>query len=64
MKWLNIVAKLLASIGAINWVLVAFNEDYNLVEMLVSGQVADIVYYLVGLSGLWLLVLVVKKLAS
>lgn len=64
MKWLNIVAKLLASIGAINWGLVAFNEDYNLVEMLVSGQVADIVYYLVGLSGLWLLVLVVKKLAS
>lgn len=64
MKWLNIVAKLLASIGAINWGLVAFNEDYNLVEMLVSGQVADIVYYLVGLSGLWLLVLVVKKLVK
>lgn len=64
MKWLNIVAKILASIGAINWGLVALNEDYNVVEMLVSGQAADIVYYLVGLSGLWLLVLVVKRLAK
>ncbi|MEX0916832.1 MAG: DUF378 domain-containing protein [Candidatus Spechtbacterales bacterium] len=63
MSLLNTVAKILAGIGAINWGLVAVNESYNLVEMLLgTGMVADVVYYLVGLSGAYLLVLVAKKL--
>jgi len=63
MSLLNTVAKILAAVGAINWGLVTVNESYNLVEMLLgTGMVADIVYYLVGLSGAYLLVLVAKKL--
>lgn len=63
MSLLNTVAKILAAVGAINWGLVAVNESYNLVEMLLgTGMLADVVYYLVGLSGAYLLVLVAKKL--
>lgn len=63
MSLLNTVAKILAAVGAINWGLVTINESYNLVGMLLgTGVIADVVYYLVGLSGAYLLVLVAKKL--
>jgi len=51
------VAKILAIIGAINWGLVA-GLEYNLVDSLLGSlpAVAQIVYILVGLSGVYLLV--------
>ena len=57
MKGLHKTAMVLAALGAINWGLVQFNWD--LVEILIgswSSLVATIVYYLIGLSGVWLLV--------
>jgi uncharacterized membrane protein YuzA (DUF378 family) len=52
----------LAVIGAINWGLVgagmlASGADWNVVHMILGSmpQVEQIVYVLVGLSGLWLL---------
>lgn len=51
----------LAGIGAINWGLVgAF--DFNLVEKILGlGTMTDIVYILVGLSGVWFVMKMFKK---
>lgn len=54
----------LASIGAINWLLVAFG--WNLVEALlgVDTILTNAVYIIVGISGILLLVRVSKKCSS
>jgi len=54
---LSKAAYVLALIGALNWGLVA-GLEYNLVDSLLGSvpAVAQIVYILVGLSGLYLLV--------
>ncbi|MEK7551415.1 MAG: DUF378 domain-containing protein [Patescibacteria group bacterium] len=62
MKNLGLVATLLVVVGAVNWGLVGLGalmgySDWNLVQMLLGSWpvVANLVYVLVGLSGLWLL---------
>ncbi|MEM4239850.1 MAG: DUF378 domain-containing protein [Candidatus Woesearchaeota archaeon] len=55
------IALVLVIIGAINWGLVGL-FDLNLVTAIFgSGTVANIVYDLVGLAGLWTIYLVSKK---
>ena len=60
MKGLEKTATILAAVGAINWALASF--DWNLVEKILGGwpTIANIVYWSIGLSGLWLLVKVFK----
>lgn len=56
MKTLHIVAFILVIVGALNWGLVGL-LNYNLVESLLGGLgLTNIVYILVGLSGVVLLV--------
>jgi uncharacterized membrane protein YuzA (DUF378 family) len=57
---LNIVAMILVIIGAINWGLIGFFQ-FDLVAAIFGGQdavVSRIIYALVGLAGLWAIVLV------
>lgn len=64
MKFLNILTWTIAIIGAVNWGLIgAFH--WNLVEMLfgVDTLFTRVVYILVGLSGIYLLMLY-PKIAS
>ena len=61
MTGLEKTATILAAVGAINWALASF--DWNLVEKILgteSSMIANIIYWLIGLSGLWLLVKVFK----
>lgn len=54
MKMLTQVAGLLVIIGAINWGLVGL-FGYNLVSgLLGTGMLENIVYDLVGISGVWM----------
>lgn len=54
------IALVLAIVGSINWGLTAFG--FNVVEkVLGSGALANIVYYLVGLAGLYLIYYVTKE---
>ncbi len=62
MKNVELVATLLVVVGAVNWGLVGLGAllgypDWNLVWMLLGSWpvVVNLVYVLVGLSGLWLL---------
>ncbi|MDB6097100.1 MAG: hypothetical protein JWM09_1378 [Francisellaceae bacterium] len=57
MKPLNLIAFILALIGAINWGLVGLS-NFNLVTQLfgVGSHVTKIIYLLVGASGLYLLI--------
>ena len=50
-EWYEMVAVILVIVGALNWALASF--DYNIVDMIFGGF-AQYVYWLVGLSGLWL----------
>lgn len=57
---LNIVAMILVIIGAINWGLIGFFQ-FDLVAAIFGGQTAvlsRIIYALVGLAGLWCIMLV------
>ncbi len=65
---LGMVACLLVTVGALNWGLVglgwlAGGADWNLVHMLLGKwmQVEAVVYVLVGLAGVYKLVLCSKK---
>ncbi|OGF81953.1 hypothetical protein A2W48_02170 [Candidatus Giovannonibacteria bacterium RIFCSPHIGHO2_12_44_12] len=52
MKILHMVTFTLLVIGGLNWLLTAFS--YNVVEMVLgAGQIATVVYVLVGLSAIW-----------
>jgi uncharacterized membrane protein YuzA (DUF378 family) len=55
---LNILAWILVIIGAINWGLVGF-FNWNLVDAIfgVGSVVSRIIYALVGLAGLWSIML-------
>ena len=60
MIYLNIVAMILVIIGAINWGLIGFFQ-FDLVAAIFGGQdavVSRIIYALVGLAGLWCIMLV------
>ncbi len=57
MVWYEKTALVLAAIGAINWGLTELG--WNAVEALIgswSGAVATIVYYVVGLCGIYALI--------
>jgi uncharacterized membrane protein YuzA (DUF378 family) len=57
---LNVVAMILVIIGAINWGLIGFFQ-WDLVAAIFGGQaaiVSRIIYALVGLAGLWCIMLV------
>ncbi|MFN3234033.1 MAG: DUF378 domain-containing protein [Gammaproteobacteria bacterium] len=55
-KLIDWVAYLLVIIGALNWGLVGA-ANMNLVQMLFGdmGMVANIIYILVGLAGIWVI---------
>lgn len=55
---MNILAWILVIIGAINWGLVGF-FNFNLVDAIfgVGSVVSRIIYALVGLAGLWSIML-------
>lgn len=61
MKTAQTVAWWLVVVGALNWGLVGLGNllgtgNWNLVGMVLGGTgLGDLVYVLVGLSGLWLL---------
>jgi len=57
---LNVVAIILVIIGAINWGLIGFFQ-FDLVAAIFGGQgavVSRIIYALVGLAGLWSIILI------
>jgi uncharacterized protein len=58
--YLNIVAMILVIIGAVNWGLIGFFQ-FDLVAAIFGGQsavVSRIIYALVGLAGLWCIMLI------
>jgi len=61
MVWYKKTALILAAIGAINWGLSELG--WNAVDALIgswNGIIASIVYYLVGICGVYALILAVK----
>ena len=56
MKWLHMVAFLLMVVGAVTWGTVALFQ-FNVVDMVfgVGSQLGQMVYVLVGASGLYML---------
>ena len=57
---MNIVAMILVIIGAINWGLIGFFQ-FDLVAAIFGGQsavISRIIYALVGLAGLWCIMLI------
>ena len=57
---MNVVAIILVIIGAINWGLIGFFQ-FDLVAAIFGGQgavVSRIIYALVGLAGLWSIILI------
>ncbi len=66
MKILNIVTLLLIIVGAVNWGLVGFFQ-FDLVAAIFGGQqasLARVVYVLVGLSGLYQIVPLLRAMSS
>lgn len=59
------IALILVIIGAINWLLVGL-FDWNLVEAIFGGKSAltRIIYTLVGISGIYLLIILGRLLAA
>lgn len=55
------IARVLVIIGAINWGLVSFWDDLVAVIFGAGTTLSMIVYALVGLAGLWELVMLFKK---
>jgi len=58
---LDMLAKILVVIGALNWGLFAISPTAELVQYLSIGWLITIVYALVGLAGLYELVKLFKK---
>ncbi|MEZ4554088.1 MAG: DUF378 domain-containing protein [Dehalococcoidia bacterium] len=59
MRWITVLALVLVIVGALNWGLWALFE-YDLVAEIFGGDTeaaSKVVYALVGLAGLWALVL-------
>jgi uncharacterized membrane protein YuzA (DUF378 family) len=55
MDWLKKLAALLVLIGALNWGLIGLFKLNLVTEVFGSGTVTQVLYSLIGLSGLWLL---------
>lgn len=65
-NWAFWVAKVLVVIGGLNWGLIAINNEWNVVNMLLRQwpQVERAVYGIVGLAAVWMLVKMVMKIAG
>ena len=61
MSTLSRIARILVVIGALNWGLFAISPAAELVQYLQVGWLITIVYALVGLAGLYELVMLFKK---
>ena len=61
MKQINMIARVLVIIGALNWGLFAISPTAELVQYLQVNWLIMIVYALVGLAGVWELVRLFKK---
>ena len=61
MKQINMIARVLVIIGALNWGLKAISETAELVQYLQLNWLITTVYVLVGLAGVWELVRLFKK---
>jgi len=59
-NWWQNVALILAAVGAINWGLAEL--QFNIVELILGSwpMVETIVYYLIGLSGVYALIKLLK----
>ncbi len=53
--YLNLVANILALIGALNWGLIGIN-NFNLVAYLFNPALSRIIYTAVGIAGIYLLI--------
>jgi uncharacterized membrane protein YuzA (DUF378 family) len=58
---LKTIARVLVVIGALNWGLVAISPQAELVQYLALPWLITLVYALVGLSGLYELIMLFKK---
>ena len=61
MKTIDLIARILVIIGALNWGLVAIGESYELVQYLSAPWLITLVYALVGLAGIWEIIALSKK---
>jgi uncharacterized protein len=61
MKNLGMIARILVVIGALNWGLFAIGPAFELVQYLSVGWLITLVYALVGLAGLYELIMLFKK---
>jgi len=63
LNWLEWIAVILVIVGSINWGLAALN--WNLVDAIfgVGGTVSQVIYILVGLSGIYM-IFITKKLTK
>ena len=60
---MNVIALILAIIGAINWGLVGFAK-FDLVAWICGGQtawVSRVIYAVVGIAGLWCITMLFRK---
>ena len=60
---MNVIAWILAIIGAINWGLVGFAK-FDLVAWICGGQtawVSRVIYAVVGIAGLWCITMLFRK---
>ncbi|MCL5017362.1 MAG: DUF378 domain-containing protein [Patescibacteria group bacterium] len=62
LKVLDIIALVLVIIGGLNWGLVAFSPSYDLVQLLLGAWpiLAQLVYLLVGVSAVYLAIVMRK----
>ena len=60
MAWYDTTALVIAAIGAINWGLATFGWDLIDLSLGSFPTVAQIVYVVVGLCGIWALIKVFK----
>ena len=60
MEGLKKTALVLAAIGAINWGLVAISPRAELIQYLQVGWLINLIYALVGISGIYALVAAFK----
>ena len=64
LKSLDIISLVLVIIGGLNWALVAFSPNYNLIEIFFGSfpALVQFIYLLIGLAAIYLIV-VMRKLA-
>lgn len=60
MKTIEMIARILVVIGALNWGLLAISPSLELVQYLQVSWLITLVYALVGLSGVWELIKLFK----